>query len=194
MDSERREYYRVEDQVALTYRVVGEAETELLLEKLQNNLPDRFNAAASFAGTSRQLSHLLIRVKGQNPDLGMCLEALDRKLNLLSELLVTEEVDLEKESTKEVNLSAGGFAFNCHEELKVGDLLETRLVLFPSSTGILALSKVVHCQRLEGSEYGWRIAVEYEEMREPDRDLLCKHILIKQTEERRAAREAQDSY
>lgn len=194
MSGERREYYRIDDQVILHYRRVGEQDVALILDKLQNNRPDRFTVAANFAVTSRQLSHLLQRIRTQNPDLGMALDAMDRKMNLLAQLLVTDEVGLDDQQTLQVSLSGGGMAFNCPEELALGELIETRLVLYPHMTGILALSRVVSCQRRTepGVGYPWRVALEYEHLREQDRDLLCKHILDRQMEERRAARESAD--
>ena len=59
MSDERREYFRIEDEVTLEYRVITESEMECVLFRIKDEVPDRFTAAASFASTSRQLKHLL---------------------------------------------------------------------------------------------------------------------------------------
>lgn len=192
MNDERREYFRIEDEVTLEYRVISEREMECVLLRIRDEVPDRFTAAASFASTSRQLKHLLQNLSTKSPDLSACLSMLDRKLNLLAQLLVSESINVGEDGMREVSLSAGGLAFSNDRELKVGDLLETRLVLFPSLTGILSIGRVVSCERRGEPERGmpWRVAVEYQYIREADRDLLVKHVLNRQTEQRRAKREA----
>lgn len=191
MSDERREYFRVEDQVTLEYRVITEAEMECVLMRIRDEVPDRFTVAASFAGTSRQMKHLLQNLSSQSPDLALCLQALDKKMNLLAQLLVAETMNQEGTCLREVSLSAGGLAFNAERELRSGELLETRMVLFPSVTGILAVAQVVSCERRGDVNGGmpWRVAVEYQSIRESDRDLLVKHLLGRQTELLRARRE-----
>jgi hypothetical protein len=122
------------------------------------------------------------------------LQALDKKINLLAQLLVAETMNQEGACMREVSLSAGGVAFNAEREIRPGELLETRLVLFPSLTGILSVAQVVSCERRGEVNGGmpWRVAVEYRYIREPDRDLLVKHLFSRQTELLRARRE-QDS-
>jgi c-di-GMP-binding flagellar brake protein YcgR len=193
MNDDRREYFRVEDQVTLEYRVITEAEMEGVLLRIRDEVPDRFTAAASFAGTSRQMKHLLQNLTGESPDLALCLQALDKKINLLAQLLVAETINQQGTSLREVSLSAGGLAFNAERELRVGELLETRLVLFPSLTGILTVAQVVSSERRGDVNGGmpWRVAVEYRYIREADRDLLVKHLFSRQTEMLRARREGE---
>lgn len=191
MNDERREFFRIRDRVVLEYRAITPAEMECVLLRIRDEVPDRFTAAASFAGSSRQMKHLLQNLSGQSPDLALCLQALDKKINLLAQLLVAETMHVEGAFLREVSLSAGGMAFNAEREFRPGDLLETRLVLFPSLTGILAVAKVVSCERRGEVNGGmpWRLAVEYEYIREPDRDLLIKHLFTLQAERLRAQRE-----
>ncbi len=188
MSAERREFFRIQDEVALDYRVISEQEAEDVLLRIQDDRPDRFTAAASFAGTSRQLNHILQNLSLKSPDLAMCLSALDKKLNTLAQMLVVEEMDMGASGTREVSLSAGGLAFNADQSLKIGELLETRIVLFPSVTGILTVSRVVNCERRSDvdGDLPWRVAVEYQHVREADQDLLVKHVLNRQAEQRRA--------
>ena len=53
MSEERREFFRIADEVVLDYRQIGEQQVEALVERIQANLPDRFTTASSFAATSR---------------------------------------------------------------------------------------------------------------------------------------------
>ena len=69
------------------------------------------------------------------------------------------------------------------------------MVLFPSMIGILTISRVIHCERMDdgNSQFPWQVAVEYEHLRETDRELLVRHIMAKETEQLRAQRSENDS-
>ena len=58
MSDERREYFRIADEIALDYRPLKDEEVDGLLERMRSRLVDRFTAASSFAATTRQMAHL----------------------------------------------------------------------------------------------------------------------------------------
>ncbi|WP_455233913.1 PilZ domain-containing protein [Thiogranum longum] len=190
MSDERREYFRIDDEIALDYRVIDQTEVEQLVDKIKSRLVDRFTAASSFAATSRQMAHAIHKVQNQSPELARCLQALDQKLNLIAQMFVSEEIHLEEQATREVNISAGGVAFRAQHEMAPGSLLELRMVLFPSLVGILTVSRVVQCEPADDGnrQFPWQIAVEYEHLRESDRELLVRHIMSKETQRLRAGR------
>ncbi len=190
-DEERREYFRIADEVVLDYREISEPEVGPLIERINASVPDRFTAASSFAATSRQMAHLLYKVQSQSPELARCLQAIDQKLNSLAQLFMSEEMQVRKQPTRQVSLSGGGIAFAAHREFPVGSLLEMRIVLLPDTVGILTVGKVVKCDRqLMGKhgEFPWQLAVSYEHLRESDRELLVRHIMSKETRRLREQR------
>ena len=195
MSDERREYFRIEDEIALDYRVISQAEADQLLQRIRSRLVDRFTAASSFAATTRQMAHVIHKVQTESPELARCLQAIDNKLNMIAQLFVSEEMELNEQPTREVSLSAGGVAFRAQHELKVGSTLELRMVLFPSLVGILTISRVVHCERMNdgNTQFPWQVAVEYDYLRETDRELLVRHIMAKETEQLRARRSENDT-
>jgi hypothetical protein len=195
MSDERREYFRIEDEIALDYRLISEDEAHQLQERMRSRLVDRFTAASSFAATTRQMAHVIHKVQTESPELARCLQAIDHKLNMIAQLFVSEEMGLNEQPTREVNLSAGGVAFRAQHEIKVGSELELRMVLFPSLVGILTISRVIHCEPTSdgNTQFPWQVAVAYEHLRETDRELLVRHIMSKETEQLRALRSENDS-
>lgn len=191
MSDERREYFRIDDEVVLDYRTISTDEVDALVERIQARVPDRFTAASSFAATSRQMAQVMHKVQNQSPELARCLQAIDQKLNMLAQLFVTEEIQIEQQPTQAVNLSAGGLAFRSRQAIDTGSLLEMRIVLFPSLIGILNISRVIHCELLNdgNTQFPWQIAVAYEHLRESDRELLVRHIMTRETRRLRAERE-----
>jgi hypothetical protein len=195
MSDERREYFRIDDEIALDYRLISEDEADQLQERMRSRLVDRFTAASSFAATTRQMAHVIHKVQTESPELARCLQAIDHKLNMIAQLFVSEEMGLNQQPSREVNLSAGGVAFRARHEIKVGSTLELRMVLFPSLVGILTISRVIHCERTNdaNSQFPWQVAVEYEHLREADRELLVRHIMSKETQQLRALRSENDN-
>ncbi len=193
-DDDRREFFRIEDEIALDYRIIQEDEVDRLLERIQSHLVDRFTAASSFAATTRQMAHVIHKVQLDTPELARCLQAIDQKLNMIAQLFVSEEMETSEQATREVSLSAGGIAFRAQNELKIDSLLELRMVLFPALAGIMTISRVIHCVRVEDDDtkFPWQVAVEYEHLREIDRELLVRHIMAKETEKLRAQRSEND--
>ncbi len=194
MSDDRREYFRIDDEVALDYRLINSSEVDQLLEKIQSSLVDRFTAASSFTATTRQMMTVIHKVQTQSPELARCLQAIDQKLNMIAQLFVSEEIRENKQDTREVNISAGGVAFCAQHEIPVDSLLELRMVLFPSLVGILTISRVIHCERISGGnpQFPWQIAVEYEHLKETDRELLVRHIMSRETEQLRGQRTEND--
>ncbi len=190
MSEERREYFRIDDEIALGYRLLGRGEVESVKDKIRSPLLDRFTAASSFTATSRQMSHMLHKIQSQSPDLARCLQVIDQKLNMVAQLFVSEAFDLEAQSKHPVNLSAGGMAFRAQREMDLGSLLELRMVLFPSLVGILTISRIIQCERVDdgNDQCPWQIGVVYEELRETDREFLVRHIMSKETEQLRTRR------
>ncbi len=190
MNDERREYFRIEDEIALDYRLISDAEVDRLLEKIQSRQVDRFTAASSFAATTRQMTHAIHKVQSESPELARCLQAVDQKLNMIAQLFVSEEMELNEQPTREVNLSAGGVAFHARHEIGLDSLLELRMVLFPSLVGILTVSRVIHCERVSNGNrhFPWQVAVVYEHLRESDREHLVRHIMARETEQLRGER------
>ncbi|HED19312.1 MAG TPA: hypothetical protein ENI74_07415 [Gammaproteobacteria bacterium] len=187
MDDERREYFRIEDEIALDYRLINEDEADQLQEKIQSRQVDRFTAASSFAATTRQITHVMHKVQTQSPELARCLQAIDQKLNMIAQMFVSEEIALNEQPSREVNLSAGGVAFRAQHEIAMDCPLELRMVLFPSLVGILTVSRVIHCERVDDNnrQFPWQVAVVYEHLRETDREHLVRHIMAKETQQLR---------
>ncbi len=190
MSDERREYFRIADEIALDYRLISDDEADRLVEKIQSRQVDRFTAASSFAATTRQMTHVMHKVQSESAELARCLQAIDQKLNMVAQLFVTEEMELNEQPTREVNLSAGGVAFRAQHEIGMDSLLELRMVLFPSLVGILTVSRVIHCERIndDNRQFPWQIAVVYEHLRESDREHLVRHIMARETQQLRGER------
>jgi hypothetical protein len=183
---ERRRFFRIDDSVHLSLRVVPQAELSQRVKDLEQDRSDGFALCTDLTAISQQVSASLRRIESAHPDIAEYLKALDRKLDLLARAFLAAEVDVSDKPVRAVNLSAGGMALHGREPFAVGTVLEIKLLLVPSYTGILTLGTVVDCTRLDDTPaedpYPYQLRIDFSFMRELDRDALIRHVLLKQAE------------
>ena len=179
---DRREYYRIEDMIAL----------EILSMEHAATVPERGSARLfDLLGELHQLdfeAQLLLRqITESNRTLANYLKVQNKRIDLLGQALV---MDLIKDigPAREVVLSEGGISF-AHEEALAEDSVWTlKLVLMPQGLGMLLNARVSTCQALEDGRFA--IGTSFEALTDAQRQMLARHILQKQATERRLAREA----
>ena len=193
VSDERREFFRIDDSIRLSYNVVGQDEVPVDLEARVQN--DRFSVMTRLQAISQHLSAPLHRIEQRDPDAAVYLKALDDKITLLGQSFLAEEQELLGEPAREVNLSAGGLAMDVAEPMTMGDRVEIKLLLLPSYTGVLAYGEVVGVETGTGpeSDFPHRVRINFTLIRGVDQDALIRHILRRQGEMLRKRREAQEA-
>jgi hypothetical protein len=193
---ERRRYFRIDDSVNLSLSPVPEGELDARLKRLQQDAAGSFGLMGGLTAIDQQVSACLRRIEGKEPDVADYLKAMDRKLNLLVRAFLAEELDVSDKPPRAVNLSAGGLSVHSREPFDAGTVLEIQMLMLPSYTGILAYGTVVECAEPDAAQaepgYPYLLRIDFSFMRDVDRDVLIRHVLLKQAEwlrERRVARE-----
>jgi hypothetical protein len=193
-ERERRQFFRIDDTLRVSLRRVLPEELDDRLDRLEQGIDGNFTVMASLAAITAQMAVHLRRIENDQPDVAAYLKGVDRKLEVLGRAFITQDPVLVSEEAKAVNLSAGGMCLEVSEPFEPNTPVEVRLLLFPSFTGILTYGDVVSCEpqpQPEGDGSGarhWRARVEFTHIREPDRDILIRHILRRQGDELRARR------
>lgn len=189
---ERRNFFRINDKVLLTYRLLDEETYQGLKNKASNNKVNSFNLKAHFAALDQSMRPVMSRLRQQSGDLALCISAMDQKLEMLAEVLFQTDNDVENLPSQEVNLSAGGICFQAQKPVQPESILQLRMLLMPSGVGIEAYARVVYCQRVKKQEVGrfpYKVGAEFRHMREEDKDLIIRHVLCKEARERRCSQE-----
>lgn len=187
---DRRTFFRIDDHVALTYRRLADGESECALQDLQQRVTDSFNLAAAFAGIGQETRLLHQQISQELPSVALYLDALERKLEVLAQILLRRNADTEEKDIRPVNLSAGGMEFQTCEILPPGSLLEMRFVVFPSHVAIVTGARVVRCDPDTGpnGEKLWHVGAQFLYLRESDRQFLVRHVLHRQSQRLREGR------
>jgi hypothetical protein len=190
---ERREFFRIDDSIQISYRVISGDEVQRCREAVVQGKNDSFTIMTRLQAISQNLSASLHRIEQRQPDVADYLKALDEKITLLGQALLAEENDLTTQPRVPVNLSAGGMALDSVEPVQEGTNLEVKLLLLPSYTGIVAVGEVVGLlENREDELYPYHLRINFSDIREQDRDALIRHNLRRQGQLLRRSREQRD--
>lgn len=191
MTTERRRYFRIEERALIKYRVIqadrlDEERRFIFLNEIKVE-----NLQAALAGIDLRLQDLIATVREDSKPIAEALDLLNRKLSLLERVVALESPrsgsrDYTEHEPTNVNLSGGGIALEADSPLAHHALLAIDLVLLPINHPMRAIGRVVECRETERG--GYAIAIEFEDIREEDRDMLIQHILKRQSEELRRQR------
>lgn len=181
---DRREYYRIEDVIALEI---------LPIEETASPGDDQSARLFNLLGELHQLDfeaqYLLRQISEQNRTLANYLKVQNRRIELLGNALA-QGLMKDIGPTRKVGLSEGGLHFFHDQPLEEGSAWMLKLVLLPQGLGLLLRARVLACQAQADGQY--RISTAFESLTDAQRQLLARHILQKQATERRLARERQE--
>jgi hypothetical protein len=173
---ERRGFFRIEDEVTLHVRKVGESERNDV-DGLRVTQKDNLLLANELEKMKAESRVYLRHVEKETPEIARYFSHLEMKIDLIARVLILGSDDLIQKRTQMVNISGSGMAFKSEEAYDLGDNVDVTFVLQPSYMMINTFAKVVAC-RQQGVVY--RVAIEFEKLSDDDRDLLIRHVVKKQ--------------
>jgi c-di-GMP-binding flagellar brake protein YcgR len=181
---DRRQFYRINDKVSLSYRVVQAKDIEQEIAKTsrrQRELSDLRNAVHA---VDARFEVINMKLSQDNPLIAEALNLFSRKIALHERMLGIDDYDEHVFSeAKEINLSASGAAYNAETPLSIGMYLKMELVTYPEHHYIPVFAQVVLCNQLrDGGASGYHIAVEFKGISEADEERIINHIFKVQAE------------
>ncbi|OAI91911.1 PilZ domain-containing protein [Pseudomonas putida] len=183
-EEDRREYYRIDDRIALEISPLSAAEA-LGTDLLQDDSP-LFNLLSELHLSEFESQHLLRQLSEKDRTLAAFLKAQNKRIDLLSAVLAQTLIG-EIGAPQPVKLSEGGVEFNSPEPFEPGSRVALKMVLMPRASGLLLRGKVTHCARRADGSY--ELGCEFIDMSDAQRQLLARYILQRQQQQRRQALE-----
>lgn len=174
--SERREYFRINDRVGLSYKIIRDpSDEDPYAGEVEPSLHD------VIADIDRQFNQASNTIWQENPTIAQAFGLLNRKLAILTALVLPEEKAGSFTDT-EVNISGGGLGFPCSEELPADTRLEMTLTLRPSNIHLELTAHVTDCQRLaDNIDKPYWVRVNFEPGNEAAQEQLIQHIVQRQS-------------
>jgi hypothetical protein len=187
-EEDRREYYRIEDTIALEINhLSGPGATHATPAHDTSTL---FNLLSELHVSEFESQHLLRQLSEQDRVLSGFLKALNKRIDLLGQV-VAQTVLGKVGEPQQVILSEGGVQFHHPLPIHVGTQLSIKMVLMPQALGLMLNAKVTHCDAHEIGNF--EIGTEFEGLSDAQRQLLARHILQRQAQQRRLAKELDDT-
>ncbi|WP_249673056.1 PilZ domain-containing protein [Pseudomonas abieticivorans] len=183
-EEDRREYYRIEDRIALEISPLASADVSGT-DLLQDASP-LFNLLSELHLSEFESQHLLRSLADGDRTLGNFLKAQNKRIDLLSQV-VAQTILGQIGTPQPVVISEGGLEYTSPTAYTPGTLLSVKMALMPQALGLLLRAKVTHCDEKPDGQF--EIGTEFEAISDAQRQLLARYILQKQAQERRLARE-----
>ncbi|WP_166359324.1 PilZ domain-containing protein [Pseudomonas akapageensis] len=187
-EEDRREYYRIEDRIALEISPLAGAEANDS-DLLQDASP-LFNLLSELHLSEFESQHLLRQLSDSDRTLANFLRAQNKRIDLLSQV-VAQTILGKIGEPQPVVLSENGVEFSQAQAIKAGTLLSVKMALMPQALGLLLRARVIHCDPRPDGRF--EIGTEFEALSDAQRQLLARYILQKQAQQRRSAREKSES-
>ncbi|WP_435686536.1 hypothetical protein [Sedimenticola selenatireducens] len=196
--NERRQFFRIDDSLSLSYRQVSSDRLAASIECLENEIDSDFTVVSSLAAVSQEMMGTLNKIESSRPEIAAYLKSLNRKIDILGRALMAQTTELLKQPAQAVNLSATGISFQVTEFIQPGSTLELKLLLTPSYAGILSFVEVIGCDPAapepEEPDPGYNLRTAFVHIRERDRDVLIQHVIQRQGAQIRRARAVQEQH
>ena len=180
MSDERRRYFRIDETLGVSYRIIGEQEAQAFSQRDKSSIT-AMNYAANF---DNRIQTLLDACRIQAPLAAELIDLVNKKLNF-----VIHQMDIDTDlmqkvayTLKQVNVSACGMGFHCDEELKHGQKLQLDILLHPGELHIVAVAEVVACSLTDAAgKDKYFVRVNYLDIDTHDQELLIQHIVKEQS-------------
>lgn len=177
-EAERREYYRIEDRIALEITPLSEAADASPEES------PLFSLLSELHLSEFESQHLLRQLGETNRALSGFLKAQNKRIDLLSQVVAQMLMGALSEP-QAVVISEAGLDFQHPVRFPPGTRLDLKMAFPPQALGMMLRARVVHCDTLPDG--GFAIGVEFEGSTDAQRQLLARYVLQKQAMERRQA-------
>ncbi len=183
-EEDRREYYRIEDRIALEISPLSGAEA-LDTDLLQDDSP-LFNLLSELHLSEFESQHLLRQLSDKDRVLAAFLKAQNKRIDLLS-AVVAQTLLGQLNAPQAVVLSEGGIEVTQAQPIAAGSRIAVKMVLMPQALGLLLRARIIHCDQRPDGQY--EVGSEFIEMTDAQRQLLARYILQRQAQQRRQALE-----
>lgn len=166
-DQMRREYSRVEAYIPFEHRVVGPQELEYIHARISSKTASAEFRALPDSGNQDNLQEEWLKI-------------INFKLDTVIRLLTLQREGYFGLPYRAVNISGGGMAFYLPEPVRLGDLLEIKLVF--TLTNFVALCLYGEVVKVEAREENFFTAVHFVHMDEMVRNEIIRFVFERERE------------
>ena len=187
MIHERRDYFRIEDDVLLRCKTVSQSAA------LANSVPHEFTEAPGYSLMhelrliEKDSRSLLSAVGEYNRDIEAYLQSLNKKIDTIaSHIAASHKPDIELQ-TMHISLSEGGLSFHSEMQQAHDSYLALQMTFLPSHNSLILFAKVINCTAHK--QGGYSVAISFVYLTDADRQQISKYVMQFQVAEKRKLEE-----
>jgi len=185
---ERRDFFRVDQDVLFDYKVVDafSAENDPPAIEFEDSVSlSLINELRRLDRDSVQTLRLLTE---KNRLLGDYLQTLSNKIDLIARhTLFAQSSEAGERPKTRINLSEEGVAFIAERAVYKGNFLALRLIFLPNYVPVVVFAKVIRC---DAKDERYQVAAKFHRLSDKDRQELSRQILKTQVSQKKAAKKA----
>lgn len=184
---ERRNYFRIDDDIYLSYREINSIDLNASKKKVLNGEMPANHLANELSNISKKLHTQLSTLKRKQPEAARSIVLVNEKVDLLIQLVAISNDKNDLHPNNHVNISANGLAFFTSKNISTDTYLELSFKLFPSFKQIYVIGQVVNVN-LENEEdkiTEYKIAVHFITISDKDQETLQDHTVNMEMNRRR---------
>ncbi|OUR69991.1 hypothetical protein A9Q73_01070 [Bermanella sp. 47_1433_sub80_T6] len=175
-DQERRRYFRINDEVAMSFSLIEGEVTADLLTNDTLALNQEFHISLEV-----QIRQAMLELRAKDPKLAVILDLLNQKMNLLR---TGEHLFESSPLLKPANISACGISFTWHEKLAINQLVMLSLYLQPKHDLVRTQAHVaavnINPDSLSNQAEPYIIHLDFDSIHDAYQELLIQHIVQRQ--------------
>lgn len=188
---ERRRFFRIEDKVYLQLETDEQGGSTTAHENIgESSFYPYINEFRTISAESKHHLHL---AENTDPHIAAYLQALNRKIECLAQAILFSQEEQPLEANHAIKLSEGGFSALLERPYEPGQKLKCKMILYPNNHIMLFASEVIYCQQQPHSiphisspkKPLYQVGFEFSHLNEGDSQLLARHIINRQANERR---------
>jgi len=189
----RRDFFRLNDQIYLTKRPIDSKIAHLDPYDDQFNIPKEALFTNKLRSIEAEKQRVTASVNVSDPTTNAYLRTVDQKIDCIVEYMVSMFSTNNEAKTEEVMLSEGGVSFEHEASLVIGQPIHLIITLLPSRACIATIGEVKSNQPVtQSGTTRYRLGVEFSILNETDRKQLSRHIRRKQSLQLRQQRKCGD--
>ena len=177
---DRRRYFRINDLVGLSYRVIDESNSA---DGLANADNVQISSLKLLESIDRELTEALNHLWQSNPAAANVIGLLNRKIEFLTaEMGLDYAAQAIQHEQTQVNISACGMAFESAEHFATGQLLEIHVQLKPANTRLKLQGFITACEHAPvGSKNPYFLRIDFTNIDTHMQEALIQHIVRRQS-------------
>lgn len=181
MTENQRNFFRLDIELALEYQLMD-------ADKIDTHPEDFFSNDPAFL-IPQKIALLDRELQQQNPpqlsrESSNYLRLTHKKIDLLYQLVASQQKQQLEQHIKSVSLSESGMAFKCSETWPEKQYLALKIMLLPDCIGLYIKAKVIRIESLDDGETT-RYGLEFIDLEEQYRNILARYIMQIQSQQLR---------